>query len=118
MKEVKWIRVKKKPVVVEAYQWLGESDKHVKVIGVSAHGIVFGQVRTREGPHKVTPGYWIIKGIKGELYGCDPEIFLETYELIDSHKCRGEFTDGTKCDVDIVGGLYCPSCTVKVMEGR
>jgi len=28
----------------------------------------------------VKPGQWIIKGVKGEFYPCDPETFAETYE--------------------------------------
>lgn len=28
---------------------------------------------------QVPVGYWIIRGIKGELYPCEPNIFKETY---------------------------------------
>ena len=29
-------------------------------------------------------GYiWIIRGVKGELYPCKPDIFAETYELAE-----------------------------------
>ena len=28
-------------------------------------------------------GDWIIKGVKGELYPCKPNIFADTYEPVD-----------------------------------
>lgn len=39
-----------------------------------------GWIDTLEGGHNVCPGDWIIKRIKGELYPCKNDIFLETYE--------------------------------------
>jgi len=38
---------------------------------------------TLEGVHRVTPGDFIIQGIKGEIYPCKPEIFNATYEKVD-----------------------------------
>lgn len=32
---------------------------------------------------KVPSGHWIIKGLKGEVYPCSPEIFERSYELAD-----------------------------------
>ncbi|MCV3315964.1 hypothetical protein NVV78_08430 [Pediococcus ethanolidurans] len=32
---------------------------------------------------KCMPGDYIIKGVHGELYPCGPDIFEETYGLID-----------------------------------
>lgn len=37
-------------------------------------------VRTLEGEMLADKGDWIIKGVKGELYPCKPEIFAMTYE--------------------------------------
>jgi len=37
---------------------------------------------TLEGKHKVSWGDYIIRGIKGELYPCKPEIFEATYEKV------------------------------------
>ncbi len=37
-------------------------------------------IGTLEGVHRAKPGDWIIRGIKGELYPCKPEIFAATYE--------------------------------------
>lgn len=41
-----------------------------------------GWIDTLEGGHTVCPGDWIIRGIKGELYPCKPDIFAETYEPV------------------------------------
>jgi hypothetical protein len=38
-------------------------------------------IQTLEGPLAVSWDDWIIKGIKGELYPCKPDIFEQTYEL-------------------------------------
>lgn len=38
-------------------------------------------IGTLEGTHRADPGDWIIRGVKGELYPCKPEIFAATYEL-------------------------------------
>lgn len=35
---------------------------------------------TLEGCHIVTFDDWIIKGVKGELYPCKPDVFEQTYE--------------------------------------
>jgi len=40
----------------------------------------FGWCPTLEGGHIVSPGDWIIKGVKGEFYPIKNDIFLETYE--------------------------------------
>lgn len=37
-------------------------------------------IRTLEGNMFASPGDWIIKGVKGELYPCKPDIFAQTYE--------------------------------------
>lgn len=30
--------------------------------------------------HVASPGDWIIRGVKGEIYACKPDIFAATYE--------------------------------------
>lgn len=34
--------------------------------------------------HIATEGDWIIKGVQGEFYACKPDIFMATYESVDS----------------------------------
>lgn len=78
---------RKKPVVIEAEQWFKDGD-HPKVIPIPEKYINFnpvlegatGYIDTLEGGHFVTPGDWIIKGVKGEFYPCKPAIFEATYE--------------------------------------
>lgn len=41
-----------------------------------------GWIDTLEGGHIVCPGDFIIKGVKGELYPCKPDIFDATYEAV------------------------------------
>lgn len=40
----------------------------------------YGLIETLEGRMTVTPGDWIITGVKGEHYPCKPDIFQATYE--------------------------------------
>lgn len=42
-----------------------------------AGGLYIG---TLEGPLRASPGDWIIRGTKGELYPCKPEVFADVYE--------------------------------------
>jgi hypothetical protein len=45
--------------------------------------IVLGWISTLEGGYEVTPGDFIITGIKGEHYPCKPDIFEATYEKVE-----------------------------------
>jgi hypothetical protein len=78
------VKFRKKPLVVEAVQW----KKDPKIfIGVDKHGVEYTVteccIQTLEGPLRVSPGDWIITGIKGEKYPCKPDIFAATYEPVD-----------------------------------
>ncbi len=42
-----------------------------------------GWIETLEGGHRVCPGDWIIKGIKGEFYPCKPDIFEAIHEEVN-----------------------------------
>jgi len=82
------MKYRKKPVVIEAVQWLGFNN-HCVVPGIkeldpyNEHGKYgMGWIDTLEGGHEVTPGDWIITGIKGEKYPCKPDIFKATYEEV------------------------------------
>ena len=86
------MKFRKKPVVIEAVQWFKDND-HPAVIHSSAMhakpispGILYPSnkryIRTLEGNMEVTPGDWIITGVKGEHYPCKPDIFEATYEAV------------------------------------
>ena len=43
-------------------------------------------IRTLEGDHEVKQGDYIIRGIKGELYPCKPDIFKLSYDVVKKEK--------------------------------
>ena len=75
---------RKKPVVVEATQWFKMGDHPAVMPGWTYNEVEgkrhFAFIETLEGDHIVTPGDWIITGVKGEHYPCKPDIFEMTYE--------------------------------------
>jgi hypothetical protein len=90
------VKFRKKPLVIEAEQfWDMESRRPSAVFAsyncVHAHWRGGGEtcveqgphVHTLEGPLRVSPGDWIITGIKGERYPCKPDIFEATYEAVE-----------------------------------
>jgi len=83
---------RKKPVVVDAVQFRGDnahalidfddSFKPIEApsrISVSSFGFT---VFTLEGDMFGAVGDWLIRGVKGELYPCKPDIFEATYEPV------------------------------------
>lgn len=40
-------------------------------------------IETREGTLTAEPGDYIIRGVDGEVYPIDPDVFEETYEVVD-----------------------------------
>ena len=65
MTEKRFEKFRKIPVVIEAYQ----TDEEL-------------EIETLEGVMKANKGDWIIKGVKGELYPCKPDVFEMTYEKV------------------------------------
>ena len=61
-------KYRKIPVIIEAYQ----TDKEM-------------EIETLEGTMKANKGDWIIKGVKGELYPCKPDVFEMTYEKVNDN---------------------------------
>jgi hypothetical protein len=75
------MKFRKKPVVIEATQWFTLGDHPAVLEHDTVYGV--GVIETLEGPHLVTPGDWIITGVKGEHYPCKPDIFAMTYEPVE-----------------------------------
>lgn len=76
---------RKKPVVIEAVQWTGDNHQEVSALGKIIEGSPRRKdralpIQTLEGVMLANVGDWIIKGVKGELYPCKPDIFASTYE--------------------------------------
>ena len=73
----------KKPVTIEATQWFEDGD-HPAVVMKTGPGRYADDgvpwIETLEGGHIVTPGDWIITGVKGEHYPCKQDIFELTYD--------------------------------------
>jgi len=100
------MKFRKKPVVIEAVQLLwstwSEMCDHAGVgkladgkpegtfvnekneaVSDSGDGRIALAIPTLEGVMIGVEGDWVIKGIKGELYPCKPDIFEATYERVD-----------------------------------
>ena len=42
-----------------------------------------GWIDTLQGGHTVCPSDWIITDVLGEKYPCKPDVFKQTYELVE-----------------------------------
>jgi hypothetical protein len=77
-------RYRKKPVVIDAWQNVpGISDMFpdwMKNGSITSSTDGSLNIVTLEGIMRADPGDWIIRGVKGELYPCKPDIFAATYE--------------------------------------
>ena len=74
---------RKKPVCIEAIQYLGDSDNQVECLDFCEGGAFATEegffIETLEGTMRVSINDYIIKGVQGEFYPCKPDIFEETY---------------------------------------
>lgn len=85
---------RKKPVVIEAVQFFGTGescDEVLETFNPSRDPSVMtwkdctydgGHILTLEGRMEFSKGDYIIRGIKGELYPCKPDIFEATYKAV------------------------------------
>ncbi len=76
-------KFRKKPVVIEAVQWTGRNLADMtEHMGNGRLSLNQGRIviETLEGTMLADIGDWIIRGVKGELYPCKPDIFEATYE--------------------------------------
>lgn len=92
-------RFRKRPVEIEAVQMPEHTGDHLFDDGsfvmapqwimhalgtgaVAPSGDGGWHVQTLEGKMLARPGYYIIRGVKDELYPCKPDIFEMTYEAV------------------------------------
>ena len=102
------MKYRKRPVVIEAFQYDGDminssgkpyvpewaissvnnntiyydgSELFIHTLEVDNH-VTELFIHTLEGDHHVTVGDYVIQGINGELYPCKPDIFEKTYEAV------------------------------------
>ena len=91
-------RYRKKPVVIEAVQFTGKNAQALaewmdRGVGTSRSPLgVELNIPTLEGVMIASVGDWIIRGVKGELYPCKPDIFEATYEPAPSPGSEGSET--------------------------
>ena len=76
----------KKPIPIEAVQWTGDNFKDLYDFAGNDVYLQDGwiYVHTLEGDMKMVnkTGDYLIKGIRGEFYFCEKNIFEETYEEV------------------------------------
>lgn len=87
------MKYRKKPVVIDAIQWIGTNRDEVfafvedyeleqtRAIRKGADDTLI--IKTLEGDMTANKYDWIIEGIKGECYPCKPDIFEATYEAVE-----------------------------------
>lgn len=88
------MKYRKKPVVIDAIRWTGgdyeclndfcglnwgRADAHDMANFESTENVVLWNTAERQWLH-CPLGHWVIRGVKGELYPCEPSIFDATYE--------------------------------------
>ncbi len=86
------MKFRKKPVVIEAVQvtlpamdapeWLALGIQHGRVYWQGGDDPHYS-IETLEGVMRASVNDWIIRGVKGELYPCKPDIFEATYERVE-----------------------------------
>lgn len=91
------MKFRKKPVVIDAFpchrllHWAANDWKALPDwvrayydIKEKGKGILFRpdgmDISTLEGVMTAEPADWVIRGVKGEIYPCKPDIFEATYE--------------------------------------
>lgn len=94
------MKFRKKPVVIEAVQWLGDNPEEVAKLSNGTRELEFCddfiedkpevKIKTLEGVMTANKFDWIIKGVSGELYPCKPDIFEKTYEPVEVLKGEKE----------------------------
>lgn len=103
------MRYRKKPVEVEAFRWIGDHGRQEGpewfTQAVAEHKVYFKNggtpgvrlcINTLEGLMSASVGDFIIRGVKGEIYPCKPDIFPQTYELADKGSPALRFGEGDR----------------------
>lgn len=88
------MKYRKKPVEVEAFKlgvdyipdWFMDKVTTNDIFlrpGIPGIGDMSADITTLEGLMRANYGDFIIKGVAGEIYPCKPDIFMQTYELVE-----------------------------------
>lgn len=79
---------RKKPVVVRAVQWTGSNVDEAEAFlgadfaGVRGDVLLIRTLENPDNPFEAPPGWFLIEGVAGEHYACEPGIFARTYEPV------------------------------------
>ncbi|MFS0904137.1 hypothetical protein AB3N02_13870 [Priestia aryabhattai] len=90
------MKYRKKPVVIEAFKFyvhpmpdwfmdkVTSNDVILRKCNYKKYSIdeAYCEIKTLEGTMVAEGGDFIIKGVKGEIYPCKPDIFYQTYEEV------------------------------------
>ena len=83
-------KYRKKPVIIEAEQWIGTKKSFDKIMSMGLKKWKPGEIgtdtfiiETLEGDHLARFSDWIIKGVNGEFYPCKSDIFTKTYDFVE-----------------------------------
>ena len=83
------MKYRKRPVIIEAVQWLGNNFSEVGALSFDVRGpyghenYFYLEIETLEGRMRADLGDWTIRGVQNEVYPCKPAIFEATYELVN-----------------------------------
>jgi hypothetical protein len=86
------MKYRKKPVVIEAVQFIESNGKTARFSDypnwLLDENLMFDEknnllIETLEGVMTANQGDYIIKGVQGELYPCKPDIFEQTYDQLE-----------------------------------
>ena len=89
------MKFRKKPVVIEAVRFDGTPESLAEIIDMAKEsGCVIEEtlgggalmIHTLEGLMTCLSGEWVIRGVAGELYPCNADIFEATYEPVDEQE--------------------------------
>jgi len=97
------MKYRKKPIVIEAFMWGFDQEPHWFLEAREAGLIKYVPsrnikpsdalkfpsdvlIKTLEGEMRADYYDYIIKGVKGEIYPCKPDIFRATYEVEDEQR--------------------------------
>ena len=80
---------RKKPVVIHAFKYTEDCifpkwalvELNTGIITTCINGLY---INTKEGKMFAPFGYYIIRGIEGEIYPCAPDIFTKTYDEVEN----------------------------------
>lgn len=94
------MKYRKKPVEIEAFRlgidympdWFMDrvTTNDIILRSDEARGIAAAEINTLEGVMRADYGDFIIKGVKGEIYPCKPDIFAATYEPVPVRRSKNE----------------------------